>query len=100
VDDGTFSVAQTDPATLSVKLSNQYDVIADYMAANKLVINGDKTHLIVMTSGDQSRQISLSAGEHVVTASQTEKLLWCQISEDLKWKQHILLSDQFFPLFY
>ena len=97
VDDGTFSVAHTDPATLSIKLSNQYDVTADYMAANKLVINGDKTHLIVMgskTSGDQRRQVSLSAGEHVVTPSQTEKLLGCQISEDLKWKQHILLSDQ------
>ena len=39
-------------------------------------------------------QVSLSAGEHLVIPSQTEKLLGCQISEDLKWKQHLLLSDE------
>ena len=26
--------------------------------------------------------------------SQTEKLLGCHISEDLKWKQHLLLGDE------
>ena len=97
VDDATFSVADKNPATLSIKLSEQYETIADYMAANKLVINGDKTHLLVMgskTSEDQRRLVSLSADQHIVTPSSTEKLLGCQISEDLKWKQHILLSDQ------
>ena len=39
VDDGTFSVGHTDPSILSQKLSDQYGIIADYMAANKLVIN-------------------------------------------------------------
>ena len=67
------------------------------MAANKLVINGDKTHLVVMgnrNAGNMRSQVSLSAGEHLVIPSQTEKLLGCQISEDLKWKQHLLLSDE------
>jgi hypothetical protein len=31
-----------------VGLSTTYKCIAEYMAANKLVINGDKTHLLVM----------------------------------------------------
>ena len=90
-------MADTDPIVLSLKLSNQYEHIADYMAANKLVINGDKTHLVVMGSknaDDQRRQVSLSAGQHIITPSQTEKLLGCHISEDLKWKQHLLVSDQ------
>ena len=39
-------------------------------------------------------QVSLSAGDHLVIPSQSEKLLGCQISEDLKWKQHLLLSDE------
>ena len=97
VDDATFSVGHTDPDTLSTKLSEQYDIIAEYMAANKLVINGDKTHLVVMgnrTAGNIRSQVSLSAGEHLVIPSQSEKLLGCQISEDLKWKQHLLLSDE------
>ena len=48
VDDSTFSLARSDPATLSAELTEQYQVISGYMAANKLVINADKTHLIVM----------------------------------------------------
>ena len=50
VDDATFSVSHSDPGILSQKLSNQYKKIEEYMAANKLVINGDKTHLVVMGS--------------------------------------------------
>ena len=48
VDDSTYSHGDTDPAVLSQKLSQQYDKISTYMAANKLVINGDKTHLVIM----------------------------------------------------
>ena len=97
VDDATYSVGHTDPDTLSTKLSEQYDIIADYMADNRLVINADKTHVVVMgnkKAADLRRQVSLSAGEHLVVPSQTEKLLGCQISEDLTWKHHILLSDE------
>ena len=56
VDDATFSVADTDPAVLSEKLSNQYENIADYMSANKLIINGDKTQLVVMGSKNAEGQ--------------------------------------------
>ena len=86
VDDATYSVGHKDPDTLSNKLSEQYDTIADYMAANKLVINGEKTHLVVMGNKKAENirnQVSLSAGEHLVIPSQTEKLLGCHISEDL-----------------
>ena len=48
VDDCTYSLGGKDPAALSEALSAQYLKIANYMAANKLVINADKTHLIVM----------------------------------------------------
>ena len=42
VDDGTYFVGHIDPSILSQKLSDEYGIIADYMAANKLVINGEK----------------------------------------------------------
>ena len=45
-----FSVWHSDPAILSQKLTNQYKKIEEYMAANKLMINGDKTHIIVKGS--------------------------------------------------
>ena len=48
VDDSTYTFASPDPALLSSKLTEQYRLLADYMANNKLVINDDKTHLLVM----------------------------------------------------
>ena len=65
----TYSVSHIDPDSLSTKLSDQYDIIADYMAANRLVINADKTHMVVMgnkKAADLRRQVNLSAGEHLV----------------------------------
>ena len=38
----------TPTLALSEKLSEQYAKLADYIGDNKLVINDDKTHLLVM----------------------------------------------------
>ena len=97
VDDGTFSVGHKDSSILSQKLSEQCSIIADYMAANKLVINADKTHLVVMgtkATAAHRADVMLEAGPHTISPTPTERLLGCQISQDLKWKQHILEGDQ------
>ena len=78
------------------KLSNQYKKIEEYMAANKLVINGDKTHLVVMGSSAHTakrQEVRLQAGNHTILPSPNEKLLGGIISQDLKWRQHLLDSD-------
>ena len=89
VDDGTYSVGHADASILSQKLSAQYSKIADYMAANNLVINADKTHLVVMgtkSTAAKRKDVSLVAGSHIISPSMTEKLLGGHISQDLKWK--------------
>ena len=97
VDDCTFSYGDSDPVSLSETLTGQYKTISDYMAANRLVINGDKTHLIVMgtkATAKRREEVSLLAGQHVIVPTRTEKLLGGHICEDLKWKEHVLGSDQ------
>ena len=97
VDDSTYSVSSKDPAALTNTLSQQYSKISNYMAANRLVINADKTHLVVMGNkaiGARRQEVSVQAGQHVIKPSKTERLLGCQVSEDLKWKEHILLGEQ------
>ena len=67
------------------------------MEANRLVINDEKTHLVVMGTASMSvkrNTVSLQAGIHTITPTKSEKLLGCEINEDLKWRQHILSSDQ------
>ena len=72
-------------------------MIADYIAGNKLVINGDKTHLVFMGTKKTAAhrdEVKLEAGPHTILSSSTEKLLGCQISQDLKWNKHILEGEE------
>ena len=97
VDDCTFSFGDSDPVSLSDTLTAQYKIISEYMAANRLVINSEKTHLIVMGTKATSRRradVTVQAGQHVIEPTRTEKLLGGNVSEDLKWREHILGSDQ------
>ena len=97
VDDCTFSYGHSHPATLSEKLTAQYKIIAEYMAANKLVINSDKTHLVVMGTRATTKyraEVTIQAGQHIIKPTRVEKLLGGQVSENLKWRDHILGGDQ------
>ena len=50
VDDGAYSYASEDSAVLSHVLTYKYNKLAEWMNSNKLVINPEKTHLMVMGS--------------------------------------------------
>ena len=54
-DDSTYTVQGGDHEELSAKLSDKYNVLADFLAANKLKVNDDKTHLLVMTTSQKRR---------------------------------------------
>ena len=63
------------------------------MAANKLVINGDKTHLVVLgtkKSAARRQEVSIVADSNIITPSRTEKLLGGTICEDMKWKEQVM----------
>ena len=49
-DDSTFTLSIKDVEDLIENVDIKYKVIAQYMDKNKLILNGDKTHLLVMTS--------------------------------------------------
>ena len=67
------------------------------MAANRLVINSDKTHLVVMgtrATAKNRTEVTIQAGQHMVRSTRVAKLLGGQVCQDLKWREHILGSDQ------
>ena len=97
VDDAIYSFASKCPVILSNTLSHKYKVISNYMECNKLVINADKTHLVVMGKkklDNLRNDVSLVAGTHIILPSETEKLLGCHIHQSLKWKEHIQANDK------
>ena len=69
------------------------------MSKNKLVLNDEKTHLLVMTSAKNHRthqdyNITLDTGSKIIEPISEEKLLGGIISNDLKWNCHIMDSKQ------
>jgi hypothetical protein len=96
VDDGTYTFSHRDPIMLSNMLTQKYKIIEQYMVANRLVINSDKTHLVVMASkkNEAARQtVELRAGQFTILPSPTEKLLGCSINQNLKWQTHIQTGE-------
>ena len=92
VDDGAFSYADADPAVLSQVLSRKFNMLEQWMHANKLVINPDKTHLIVMGSKkhrNMRKEVSLVASGHTIYPTVTEKLLGGQLHQSLTWNFHL-----------
>ena len=81
---------------MSDKLTPEYVKISSYMAANKLVINDNKTHLIVMgtkTTSARRGEVVFQAGDHIIRPTRTEKLLGASICEDLKFREHLVTSE-------
>ena len=91
VADVTVYTEHKDPEVLSLKLSSHYKKVERYMHANKLVINSDKTHLIVMAGRGavSARRMEVKAGRDTIKQSETEKLLGGVIQNSGKWSAMI-----------
>ena len=92
VDHGAYSYSSKDPALLSQVLSAKYKKLEEWMNSNKLVINPDKTHLMVMADKKDSvkrKLVTLQAGEHMILPTEKEKMLGGLLHQSLKWNTHI-----------
>ena len=93
-DDSTYSVANKDLARLEDRLNRSYAEMSLFMANNKLKLNDEKTHLLMMTTGQKHRNlessitINTSGGD--INRIQSEKLLGVRIQEDLKWSEYLV----------
>ena len=92
-DDSTYTVSDSDLNALSDKLSDKFSLMANYLTANKLKVNSDKTHLVVMCTDQRRRHQPTNARittEHeVIEASVTERLLGAHIHQGMKWNEYI-----------
>ena len=79
-DDSTYTVQGKDPQQLTDKLSKKYNVMADFLTDNKLKVNDDKTHMLVMTTWQKRRLVDtdstrIKTSTSTVKPSSTERLL-------------------------
>ena len=66
---------------------------------NKLVLNSDKTHLLVMCTSNQHKKhqnynITLDTGTEIIEPITSEKLLGGFISNDFKWNEHVRNNEK------
>ena len=97
VDDSTYYYSSHDPVLLTEKLSAQYKKVAEYMSANRLVINDEKTHLVVMGTkkfGLARSEVHIDTGSVIIAPSETQKLLGINIHQSMKWKDHIISNEK------
>jgi hypothetical protein len=100
VDDATSYFAHEDPAEVTRVTQKNMDAIEEYMHANKLKVNGDKTHLLVIakSSGGEVRgreaaerraAVALVAGGENIKQSESELLLGATVHHSGTWKEMI-----------
>ena len=49
-DDSTYTISRLSPTELKEAINNIYQLISNYMVMNRLALNTDKTHFMVLTS--------------------------------------------------
>jgi hypothetical protein len=93
-DDSTISISDKDHTVIQKNMECVFGEVVEYMGNNRLQLNSDKTHLLVIASskghsmnGDYG--IKLNTGNEVIDATSTEKLLGGHIKDDLSWTFHI-----------
>ena len=97
VDDGAYSYAHSDPAVLSQVLTRKYNLLEEWISGNKLVINPDKTHLMVMGPKRmmaRRQQVSIQAGDFTIKPTETERLLGGHLHQSLQWNHHLFDSKK------
>jgi hypothetical protein len=72
--------------------------MADFLTDNKLKVNDEKTHMLVMTTRQKRRHVDTDSTRiftpsSTITPSCTERLLGAEIHQNLGWREHILDSE-------
>ena len=97
-DDTTATVTDADPTALSIKVTNMYNDIATYLTNNKLVVNNEKTHVMVMCPAQKRKnivgEVTLTTPSGVVQETMTERLLDTNIHCSMKFRNHIMGAEK------
>ena len=78
IDDCSYSIGCETAEDLSERLTREYDKIANYVAEYQLVLNDEKSHVMVFTNRANSSKrmdVFLKAGNYVIEPSESQSLL-------------------------
>ena len=93
-DNSTYTISGKNTEALNATLDNSFKKIESYMSDNKLVLNSNKTHLLVMSSEAKHRKngnfgIFLETETKVIQPQKSEQLLGGIIANNFKFNAHL-----------
>ena len=94
-DDSTYSISAGTKEELSEKMTMKFQEMSLYFSANRLCINTEKTHTIIMCTQKKRRHVdtaavTLETGTETITPSLGERLLGFQVHQDLGFGHHLV----------
>ena len=99
-DDSTMTATAPSTYQIGQVLTESCSVVSDWMKANKLKLNADKTHLLVVGTAERLRilenPVIVQMEGHTISegVDKCELLLGVQIQANLKWNQQIQLLHE------
>ena len=94
-DDSTITASANTVSEISDSLTQNCSIVKDWMLGNRLKLNADKTHLMMVGTGARLRrqestlEVSMDGVWLKESDEASEKLLGCYISPNLKWQRHV-----------
>ena len=88
-DDSTASHSDSDLNTALDTLKVEFTKVLEWLSANKLIINLQKTHLMLFTNRARPASISLNIDDSIITEQTETKFLGIIVDNQLNWKAHI-----------
>ena len=89
VDDMTASIHGKDIKELRSNLQEAYDRMEKYLKDHRMIINGKKTQLCVMSRKKEDKMITIEAEGSKIHNQDHMKILGVTISGDSKFDQHL-----------
>ena len=94
-DDSTYTVTGKNEVELSEKLTEKFKSMAEYLSENRLCINTDKTHTMVLCTEQKRRHIEtkevmLDTGSEIIHPTPSELLLGFQVDQNLGFGNFLL----------
>ena len=88
-DDSTITYSSLNLEQAILTVEHEFNRVLDWLAANKLIINLSKTHLMLFTTRPRPEIITILAKGKVINEIKEIKFLGVILDSDMRWNSHI-----------
>ena len=88
-DDSTITYSSKNLNRTLAIIQQEFQLVLKWLLANKLIINLDKTQLMLFTTRSRPEPLTINVDGHNITEIKETKFLGIMLDNNLNWKAHI-----------